>query len=447
MAFMSAGASVGRKHLLIRQNQLNLYTKTSSLFNSRATPRRTVNPTSAAASAVDAEHAKAAQHAAEKPPIPSVTADPPATNPETHADVRGEGNIPAEKLTEGINGETYYLHHTHTSETVSNLPRAKIPRSVAGESNPTAEGEVAPLGDTDVEGTPEHAKIAQHNAEKEPIPRVTADPPVVNPETHADVKGEGNIPSEKLTEGINGELYYLHHNKASETVSNLPRAKIPRHTQGEASRMPEGEVAPLPSVQRDMVRDVEEKVVEGEKEEEQLERLGGMVFMSRRARGLAKPIKKPGGRDAEGKRPADQGPIDAVNMIQRGEKAEVNMQQGQVDNVGVEVPKATEEQFAKKAETVKLSAAPELPRNAGPTADLNTTPRVAETPKIEQKDVSAEEIAKEAEEITQGKVSKDEIERLAVEIEMDIKKAEHIPVSVRPLISFPLIYSYTDPKR
>ncbi|KAL7271006.1 hypothetical protein RUND412_006263 [Rhizina undulata] len=80
---------------------------------------------------------------------------------------------------------------------------------------------------------PEEAKRLQYESES-PIPSVVAEAPSTAPENHDEtVNNQEYMPSEKLTQGLNEEVFYLRHARASPVLSNLPRMKIPRNPEGE----------------------------------------------------------------------------------------------------------------------------------------------------------------------------------------------------------------------
>ncbi|KAI5854626.1 ABC1 family-domain-containing protein [Tricharina praecox] len=178
-AIANASTAIARKHLLIRSHQITHYAATSSIGLGRtsqrpqpvpvrheATPSAPPQGTQPEGVAQDHHYAPSTsppppptprsdlsisqsppslrRHAPPSPEtakrlqaayetrIPSQTADPPMM-PETHADVLGQEDIRAEDLTRGLNEDSFYLRHGTTSQVLSNLPRAKIPRTAESE--------------------------------------------------------------------------------------------------------------------------------------------------------------------------------------------------------------------------------------------------------------------------------------------------------------------------
>jgi aarF domain-containing kinase len=222
-AIANVSASIARKHLLIRSHQLNVYAATTSIGKTlKYRPQ---------------------------PPVK---------------------DTPSQSQKEGVEQDHHYTPSTENSAPSKPKPKDDL----AIHQNKT---DTRPPPDEALKPRtlpPEDAKRLQHQYEAT-IPSETADPPSM-PETHRDVVGQSDIKAEKLTEGINSDVFYLRHGGTSSVMSNLPRAKIPHATERDQPSSASGINA------MEFSRGTDE-VLAGEKE---LEGLGTQVFQSRRARGL-----------------------------------------------------------------------------------------------------------------------------------------------------------------
>ncbi|KAF8244753.1 ABC1-domain-containing protein [Wilcoxina mikolae CBS 423.85] len=222
-AIANASSSIARKHLLIRSHQLNVYAATTSIGKTlkyRPQPPVKDTPSQPKKEGVEQDHHY----------TPS-TANSATSKPKPNDDI------------------TRHQNKTDTRQTQDEALKSRTP-------------------------PPEAAKRLQHQYETT-IPSETADPPSM-PETHRDVVGQGDIKAENLTEGINDDVFYLKHGGTSSVMSNLPRAKIPRDTEGGQPRSAGGINA----------MEFSRGAAEVSEVEENLEDLGAQVFQSRRARGL-----------------------------------------------------------------------------------------------------------------------------------------------------------------
>lgn len=187
IALINVSSSIAQKHFLIRSQQLNVYTTSSSVFKSFR-PRPSV---------VSTRTARASTAAAEAP------------------------------LEEGIEQDHFYTPGAST--TVDPEPKHDLPVTQRKASQyPLPDGTIPP-SNTPLSGniyglhqktthsrpSPEEAKRLQHASESS-IPELTADPP-----------------AEDATQGTGNDIFYLRQARVSSVLSNLPRKKIPKRTEGE----------------------------------------------------------------------------------------------------------------------------------------------------------------------------------------------------------------------
>jgi len=376
-AIANASAAIARKHLLIRSHQITHYAATTSVGIGRTSRRPQPVPvrheaTPSPQGARPEGQAQARHYApASSPPepstplpglaatksppplrrhappplepakslqttyesrIPSETADPPMMS-ETHADMLGREDIPAGGLTRGLNKEPFYLRHGKTSQVLSNLPRAKIPRAAETEHPKGATARISSsefMRDLSQQQTTEGLPA---DGGKDAIPR----------ETMVDQSGEvtEEVDSSELTRDLS------HNSEPGKAMRNLLG-------KGEGGRVPRETVADRPGEVSGDINSSEfvRKLPQQEDEEKVLEEWGSQAFMSRKARGLfgvrpglKVPQKDAGQRNAESvskpaskPEPQQKEEEDILNAIaEEIERERVVVDQKEVEGIAVEV--------------------------------------------------------------------------------------------------------------
>lgn len=190
-ALVNVSSSIARGHFLLRSQQLNVYATTSSVLKSFR-------------------------------PRPSIAR---SRTPQTSPRQNDASSVP---LKEGIKQDHFYTPGAST--TIDPEPRTDlhITQNEAGQY-PLPDGEITPLDSHQVDKPssesssmpthshlpPDEAKRLQHASESS-IPEITTDPP-----------------SRDATLNASPDVFYLRQARVSSVLSNLPRKKIPRQTEGE----------------------------------------------------------------------------------------------------------------------------------------------------------------------------------------------------------------------
>lgn len=242
-ALVNVSSSIARGHFLLRSQQLNVYATTSSVLKSFR-------------------------------PRPSIAR--PRT-PQTSAQLDDASSV---SLKEGIEQDHFYTPEAST--TIDPEPRTDlyITQNEAGQyplpdeaippsnprrvDKPSSESSSRP---TRSHPLPDKAKRLQ-NASESSIPNITADPP-----------------SGDVMLNASPDVFYLRQARVSSVLSNLPRKKIPRQTEGEQIPTSAGKINAdvfykTPGQVRD-ARELPEKVTVLQQEDEGL---NTGVFHSRRAK-------------------------------------------------------------------------------------------------------------------------------------------------------------------
>lgn len=245
IALVNVSSSIARRHFLIRSQQLNVYATSSSVLKGFRL----------------------------RPPIGSSRAPQASARPD------GASVTP---LKEGIEQDHFYtpgasttvdlepcsdLHVTQKKAGQYPLPDGTIPPSNISQTKKPSLGSSATSKSARSRPPPEEAKRLQHASESS-IPEMTADPP-----------------GEDAVLGAGTDVLYLRQARVSSVLSNLPRKKIPRQTEGEQAPTSAGKINgdvfyETPGQTRD-ARKLPEKGVVPEKED------GGLnsgLFRSRQSK-------------------------------------------------------------------------------------------------------------------------------------------------------------------
>lgn len=202
IALVNVSSSIVRGHFLIRSQQLNVYATSSSVLKSF------------------------------RPQLPIGS----ARNPQASARPDGPSVAP---LKEGIEQDHFYtpgastivdpeprsdLHVTQKKADRYPLPDGTIPPSNISQTDKPSLGSSATSKPARSRPSPEEAKRLQHASESS-IPEMTAGPP-----------------GEDAVLGAGTDVFYLRQARVSSVLSNLPRKKIPRQTEGEQAPTSAGRI-------------------------------------------------------------------------------------------------------------------------------------------------------------------------------------------------------------